>query len=156
MEISVAKTKVMIVADAASSQATFTCNGQTVEQVTSFTYLGLHFHQSGQVSHLIDPVRTKANGAWAQVQRRHSLLDCGSAMSIHLHLLQAILVLALHYGCEVWGLHSPSGATQHAREALQHCYESYLRRITGMRKSTPSRLLLLELGLRPLQIFWWR
>jgi len=156
MEISVAKTKVMIVAADASSPATFVCNGQPVEQVTSFKYLGLHFHQSGQVSHLIHPVKIKANGAWAQVQRRHSLLECGSSVSIHLHLLQAILVPALHYGCEVWGMHSPSGVAQHTREALQRCYDRYLGQITGVRKSTPSRLLLIELGLRPLQLFWWR
>lgn len=31
-----------------------------------------------------------------------------------------------------------------------------MKQITGVRKSTPSRLLLTELGLRPLQLFWRR
>jgi len=53
MEISVAKTKVMVVSAAASPTVVFTCNGRLVEQVLTFKYLGMHFDTSGNMSHLI-------------------------------------------------------------------------------------------------------
>ena len=47
MEISVPKTKVMVFSRVPLSAAAFSCNGNLVEQVSSFKYLGLHFHESG-------------------------------------------------------------------------------------------------------------
>ena len=46
-----------------------------VEQVATFKYLGLHFHQSGSIAHLVTPIKARAGGSWAAVQRRHSLLQ---------------------------------------------------------------------------------
>ncbi len=100
MEISVLKTKVMVVSPVPAPAVAF-CNGNPIEQVTSFKYLGLHFHQSGAVAHLVTPIKSKAGGAWAAVQRRHSLLQCGKTINLHLHLLQAVLVSVLLYGCQV-------------------------------------------------------
>ena len=85
-----------------------------------FKYLGLHFHQSGSIAHLVTPIKSKAGGSWAAVQRRHSLLQCGNTINLHLHLLQAILVPVLQYGCQIWGMHSPRvAAADDARAALQ-------------------------------------
>ena len=56
--------------------------------------------------HLINPIKSKAGGSWAVVQRRHSLLQCGNTVYLQLHLLQAILVPVLQYGCQVRGVHS--------------------------------------------------
>ncbi|DBA94454.1 TPA: hypothetical protein ACH3X1_002049 [Trebouxia sp. C0004] len=95
MEISILKTKVMVVSPVPVPAVAFSCNGNPVEQVTTFKYLGLHFHQSGAVAHLITPIKSKAGGSWAAVQRRHSLLQCGKTISLHLHLLQAVLVSVL-------------------------------------------------------------
>ena len=157
MEISVPKTKVMIVSAVPAPAVTFTCNGNPVEQVTTFNYLGLHFHQSGSIHHLITPIKSRAGGSWAAVQRRHSLLQCGNTVSLHLHLLQAILVPVLQYGCQIWGMHSPRVAVAaDARAALQRLYDYYLRTICRLLPPTPSKLLLTELGLLPLQVFWWR
>ena len=40
--------------------------------------------------------------------------------------------------------------------ALQRLYNHYLRTIYHLSQSTPSRLLLTELGLLLLQVFWWQ
>ena len=103
MEISVPKTKVMVVTAVPAPVVAFTCNGNPVEQVATFKYLGLHFHQSGSIAHLVTPIKSKAGGSWAAVQRRHSLLQCGNTISLHLRLLQAVLVPVLQYGCQIWG-----------------------------------------------------
>ncbi|DBB05393.1 TPA: hypothetical protein ACH3X3_15290 [Trebouxia sp. C0006] len=114
MEISVLKTKVMIVSPVPAPAVAFSCNDNPIEPVTSFKYLGLHFHQTGAVAHLVTPIKSKAGGSWAAVQRRHSLLQCGKTINLHLHLLQAVLVSVLLYGCQVWGMHSPRVATANA------------------------------------------
>ena len=74
--------------------------------------------------------------------------------NLHLHLLQAILVPALQYGCQIWGMHSPRAAVANdAYAALQRLYDYYLRTIYRLLLSTPRRLLLTELGLLPLRWF---
>jgi len=157
MEISVLKTKVMIVSPVPAPAVAFLCNDNPIEQVTTFKYLGLHFHQSGAVAHLVTTIKSKAGGSWAAVQQRHSLLQCGRTINSHLHLLQAVLVSALLYGCQVWGMHSPRvAAANRARLDLQRLYDYYLRTICGLLPSTPRRMLLAELGLLPLQVLWWR
>ena len=98
--------------------------------------------------------------SWAAVQRRHSLLQCGNTINLHLHLLQAILVPVLQYGCQIWGMYSPrvavAAAANDARAALQRLHDYYLKTICRLLPSTPRRLILTELGLLPLQVFWWR
>ena len=42
-----------------------------------------------------------------------------------------------------------------AHAALQRLYDYYLRTICRLLPSTPRRLLLTDLGLLPLQVFWW-
>ncbi|KAL3138694.1 hypothetical protein ABBQ32_14201 [Trebouxia sp. C0010 RCD-2024] len=125
MEVSVPRTKVMVVSDVPMVPVAFTCIGYPVEQVTSFKYLGLHFHQSGAISHVIHPIKAKAGGSWASVQRRHSLLQCGKAINLHLRLLHAVLVPVMQYGCEIWGMHSPHvAAANDARLGLQRLYDT--------------------------------
>ena len=73
------------------------------------------------------PIKSKAGGSWAIVQQRHSLLQCGNTINLHLHLLQTTLVPVLQYGCEIWGMHSPRRvAVNGARDALQRLYDYYL------------------------------
>ena len=157
MEISIAKTKVMVVSSTPLVADQFTCHGQALEQVDSFKYLGLHFHSSGNISHLIRPLKAKATGSWAVVQRRHSQLQCGNTVNIKLRLLQSILVPTMHYGCELWGMHSPhSAAANKARSDLEQVYARFLRHVCGVRFNTPSSMLLTELGLSALKVFWWQ
>ena len=73
------------------------------------------------------PVKLKAGGPWAAVQRRHVLLQCGNTINLHLHLLQAILVPVLQYGCQIWSMHSPHvAAANDACAALQRLNDYYL------------------------------
>ena len=53
-------------------------------------------------------------------------------------------------------MHTPHGEAQKARAALQSIYDRYLGHICGVKYATPSAMLLEELGLAPLQVFWWR
>ncbi len=53
-------------------------------------------------------------------------------------------------------MHNPRGKVQKAQVALQSVYDRYLRHICGVKYAMPSAMLLEELGLSPLQVFWWR
>ena len=131
-----AKTKVMVVSKPSVKSppfvaSVFTCNGLPVEHVDTFKYLGLHFHTSGAISHLIAPMKAKAARSRGLVQQRHSQLRCGNTVNLMLSLLQSILVPALHNGCEIWGVHTPTSEAKlffAARAALQSIYDSFLRR----------------------------
>ena len=73
MGVNVAKTKVMVVSkpfvrSPPPVASVFTCNGLPVEHVDTFKYLGLHFHLSGGISHLITPMKAKAARSWGVVQ----------------------------------------------------------------------------------------
>ncbi len=147
----------MVVSMVPAPAVVFSCNGNAVEQVATFKYLGLHFHQLGAVVHLIDPIESKAGGSWAAVQRQHSLLQCGKSVKLQLRLLQAVLVPVMQYGCQLWGMHNLRvAAANRARLALQRLYDYYLRTFCDLLPSTPRNTLLAELGLLPLQVFWWR
>ena len=77
------------------------------------------------------------------------LLDAAALFALRkLFLLQTP---SLHYGCELWGMHTPRGEAQ----TLQSIYDRYLRHICGVKYATPSAMLLEELGLSPLQVVWW-
>jgi len=118
MQVSIAKTKVMIIGD--GTQATFTCQHQPLEQVESFKYLGLPFHQSGHISHLITPKLNKAAASWAIVQQKHAQLQCSDTVCLKFRLFQSILAPAIHYGCPVWVMHSPTdSAANNIRKQLE-------------------------------------
>ena len=87
MDISVPKTKVMDVSPVLAP--TVSRNHNPSEQVTTFKYLGLRCCQLGAVVHLISPIKSKTDGTWAAVQRRHSLSQCGKTVILQQHLLQA-------------------------------------------------------------------
>ena len=84
------------------------------------------------------------------VQQRHSQLQCGKTVNLTLSLLQSILVPSLHYGCQLWGMHSPTGPAKVARADLQSIYNKYFRRIWGVNRATPSAMSLEEL------VCWWQ
>ena len=85
------------------------------------------------------------------------MLQCGTTVNLQLHLLQAVLVPVLQYGCQVWGMHSPRvAAANYARLELQRLCDYYLRITCDLLPSTIHKMLLAELGLLPLQVFWWR
>ena len=99
IKINMAQTKVMVVSKPSvrsppPAPIVFIYNGLAAEHVDSFRYLGLHFHTSGSISHLIAPLTTKATWSWGVVQERHFQLQCGDTVNLTLSLLQSILVPA--------------------------------------------------------------
>ena len=151
----VAKTKTMVVSSRTLPSVTFCAMSSSLKRwglLSSWGFSSMH-----QATSLISSLKAKATGSWAVVQRRHSQLQCGNTVNLQLQLLQSILVPSMHYGCELWGMHSPQAALANkARADLEQTYAKFLRRVCGVRSNTPSAMLLTELGLTSLKVFWWQ
>jgi len=155
MQVSIAKTKVMIIGD--DTRTIFTCTNQPLEQVESFKYSGMPFHQSGHVAHLITPKLNKAAASWAIVQQKHAQLQCSDTVCLKFRLFQSILAPAFHYGCPVWGMHSPTdSAANNVRKQLEQKYMLYLKRLCGVPSTTSHAVILAELNMCSLKHFWWQ
>ena len=50
--------KVMVESTVPASVVTFTCNGDSVEQVADFKYLGLHSISQALQAHLVMPIKS--------------------------------------------------------------------------------------------------
>ena len=127
----------------------FTYNGQAVEHVDNFKYLASHIWQ-----HFPSHCSSKSQGS--------PNLGCGTTAALSaamwqheylmLSLLQSILVPALHYGCKLWGMHTPTGEAKAARADLQSMYDRFLSCICMAKRGPRAKLLALS----PLQVFWWQ
>ncbi len=141
----------------ACTQATFTCQNQPLEQVESFKYLGLPFHQSGHISHLITPKLNKAAASWAIVQQKHAQLPCSDTVCLKFRLFQSILCPAFHYGGPVWGMRTPTdSAANNIRKQLEQKHMLYLERLYGVPSTTSHAVILAELNMHSLKHFWWQ
>ncbi len=132
-------------------------SNQPLEQVESFKYLGLPFHQSGHISHLITPKLNKTAASWAIVQHKHAQLQCSDTVCLKFRLFQCILAPAFHYGCPVRGMHSPTdSAANNIRKQLEQKYMLCLKRVCGVPSTTSHAVILAELNMHSLKHFWWQ
>ncbi len=108
-------------------------------------------------SHLITPKRNKAAASWAIVQQKHAQLQCSDTVCLKFCLFQSILAPAFHYGCHVWGMHSPTdSAANNVRKQLEQTYMLYLKRLCGVPSTTSHAVILAELNMHSLKHFWWQ
>jgi len=115
------------------------------------------FHQSGHIAHLITPKLNKEAASWAIVQQKHAQLQCSDTVCLKFRLVQSILAPAFHYGCPVWGMHSPTdSAANNIRKQLEQKYMLYFKRLCGVPSTTSHAVILAELNMRSLKHFWWQ
>ena len=62
------------------------------------------------------------------VQQWHSQLQCGNIVYLK---LQSILVPALRYGGQLWGMHTPTGEGKAAQADLQSIHDTFLNAFVG-------------------------
>ena len=161
MQISAAKTKVMVLGGERGHTFTYTDHihhqSSVLEQVSSFKYLGLNFEESCRIHHMIKPALDKAIAAWAIVQNKHANLHLGDTVNLKFHLFRSILIPTFHYGCEVWGMHSPRDpAAKQARCHLEQKYMFFLKRICGLQSTTANAVIHAETNMSSLESFWWK
>ena len=86
MQLSADKTKAMVFARQGSTQFAWTCNGQPLQEVLEFKYLGMLFSAQRGLPAAMARVKQIAAGASAILQERYQNLQCSS----HIPLLVSL------------------------------------------------------------------
>ena len=82
---------------------------------------------------------------------QYGRLQCLSSVGLMLGLCTSVVQSTACYGCEVWGA---ARFAPQEREGLIKGYLQVLREITRVRTSTPTAILLAELGIKALSDDW--
>ena len=127
------------------------CNGEQLEVVSTFKYLGLTFHAEHDLQPTFLALKQKMFASWALLKRQYGRLQCLSSVGLMFRLCTSVVQSTACYGCEVWGA---ATFASKEREDLVKGYLQILREITGVRTSTPTAILLAELGLQALSDEW--
>ena len=155
LRLSPAKTSVMSFPHVRPSYV-WTCEGLEVQRVSTVTYLGMVLDSRWGVLSTCLSREQKMWAAWASLQRQYAGLDCGVALGLLSRLYTACVTPVASYGCEVWGLRDMPhrGGLGPARDQLELGHVNILRRILGLRKSTPRHIVLMEGISAPLKHSW--
>jgi len=120
--------------------------GQELEQVDSFVYLGMHFHATKPFS-CAGTVRAEAaERALFAMRSRCTELGLHDPVVL-MQLFDALVLPVLLYGVEVWG-------AQDSSKGMQDCeklHAAFLRRLLGVRTGTTGDVVLAEVGRFPLR-----
>lgn len=121
----------------------FVYDGQDIEIVNKYTYLGVIFSSSGVFSLAAKHFKQKglmALGATWSVFTRSRL----ESIERKFHLFSSLVASTVLYGAHIWGL-------RHIKEIEKVEYQFH-RRLLGLEHGTPSYGMRLELGREPLRI----
>ena len=158
LTVNVSKTKAMMFGGRGrASQRAYPelmLDGGDVEWVHSFVYLGVEFHESRDLCE--SAAAGRVGRAWRSVhlmRKRCSELGVSSPWLQSL-LFDAIVRPSLTYGADVWGTFFIQGsASSSGLTSVNSLYHGFFKRLLGVRASTPTLVVLAELGRFPLVSF---
>ena len=138
---------------------TWVFNGQHVPVVSEFKYLGLLFHEAGGcggVKGARDKQLNASRFAAHELLRRCHALGLRNVHTL-CYLFNALVKPIASYGCEVWApdimcKHRSGELVREGEQEKMLC--GFLRQIIGVQKSTPTHIILRELGMKPMWLFW--
>ncbi len=147
LTVNVKKTKVVVFEACKYVCQAFQYEGEAIEQLNSFKYLGVELHDTKGMQAVIQRLtmsRKKVVFAlWckcAELRIFDPTLQC--------QLFDALVKPMLSYGCEVWSYHM-------ACKQLEVVHRAFLKLSLGVSTMTSSYVVLAEFGRFPLEIFWW-
>jgi len=160
LKVNTKKTKVMIFqVRGKKPQVKITLNGDTLEVVAEYTYLGILFTTNGSFKSAIMTLKAKAAKAMFKIQSiLHGLSK--TCVKLSLRLFDCLVRPILTYGCQVWGTafvkyvtddaHATRGADGEPTEKLCSAFYKYT---LGLNKYAPNTAVRGELGRYPMYVF---
>ena len=155
LQVNVSKTKVVVFSKGKIRQKpVFYYNGETLEIVDDFSYLGIKFNYNGKFGktkkHLVDKAR-KAMFSLVRKARKLFL-----PIDLQLHLFDSMITPILLYGSEVWGCENV--------DVIDQFYLKFCKSLLDVKQTTPSVMVYGELGTILLHLkiksrvlnFWYR
>ena len=103
MKINVKKTKVMVISRKGGGVVKITLNGERIEQVAKFCYLGAWITEDGRCD---TEIRSRIALAKAAFNRRNELLTNNMSQSVKKKIVKAVVWSVFLYGSETWTVNS--------------------------------------------------
>jgi hypothetical protein len=147
LTMNVKKTKVVVFEARKFVCQAFQYEGEAIEQLNSFKYLGVELHGTKGMQSAIQQLAMSGKKAIFALRRRCVELRIFDP-TLQCQLFDALVKPVLSYGCEVWSDHM-------AREQLEVVHRTFLKSLLGVNNTTSSYVVLAEFGRFPLDIFWW-
>ncbi len=113
--------------------------------VSDYTYLGVIFACNGNFGKSINMLKNQASRAMFALLSKSRKL--GLEVDVQLQLFDSLVVHIATYGCEVWGFRNI--------EVIERLHLQLCKYILRVGKSTPTDMVLGELGRMPLQYTVW-
>ena len=160
LQISLAKTKLMQLSGAAANsnltaRPTVIVCGQALPWVRDFVYLGVPFYESGEMDAPMAEERLR-KGRRSMAALRYRCAQLGITQpALIAKLFDTTVVSTLGYGIELWGpgyLLRDAVLTQ--KDGAEVLHREFLRRVLGVRHTTPNLVTYAEFGRFPLRYFW--
>src|SRR6476469_4112346 len=99
LKINIKKTKAMVVSRNRGERVNITVEGQSVEQVSKFSYLGSLISEDGRC---LDYVKARIGMAKDAFNKRKELLTRNIRVDLRKRLVKTLVWLVVLYGCETW------------------------------------------------------
>ncbi len=142
LNINMDKTKVVVFGTNKISKYKFDLNGECLETVREYKYLGILFSLSGSFLNARKQVVSQASKAMNILYTR--IYNLALPIDIQLKLFDQTVLPILTYNCEVWGFEN--------LDIIERVHTDFLRRITRSKRSTPLYMLYGELGRYPIEL----
>ena len=141
LTVNIGKTKVMICKKGGRApDEHFTLNGEELELVSEFNYLGYVISNGGSVQKAINLLADKA------VRSMGMLLSTIKRIQVPFKMLMQLfdtyVKSILNYGCEIWGFSSA--------EKCERVHRKFLKRVLGVKMSTNTMALYGDTGRFPI------
>ena len=156
MEISAEKTGIMTFGATSISGKEWNVRGKELQQLTRYKYLGLELTAADGVAGTFDHLHKRLFGSYHSLWHKFGNLHCGISQQMQLQLFEGSVPQAASFGCEIWALLRLGKAHAKQRTQLAQGYLQLTRRLCRVRCTVCEGVLLRELGIRPLEVLWWR
>ncbi|XP_071139805.1 uncharacterized protein [Mytilus edulis] len=146
LEVNVAKTKIVIFRKRTfelNNNLAFTYDGQNIDIVDDFTYLGIIFASNGSFCKNKERLVCQARKAMFSIMKKSRKLNL--PIDIQLEMFDVMVLPILMYGCEIWGSTNNS--------ILESFCLQFYKYILSLKKCTPNCIMYGELGRFPIDIF---
>ena len=143
LKINISKTKFCVFRSVNEPiYADITINGETIEQVDNFIYLGVNFHYNGKMNSAVTTLHDQALKAYYNLLTLFDKINLD--IKCKLSLFDSMIVPIILYGSEVWGIYN--------FKAVEKLHQRFCRKILGVSQQTPNYAIYGELGRFPLYI----
>lgn len=149
LTVNVQKTKILVFESKRSQIPDLRFNGELVERVDEFKYLGIMMHGTRGLGPAVGFLCKAAKRAMFALQRRCQQLRISDPI-LKCKLFDTLVKPILSYCCEIW---SALASKQH-REDMLRIERGFLKALLGVQVRTPTSHVYGEFGRYPLDISW--